>query len=177
MLILTPEARKRRDVLTNLLAKLEPLLETPEFDQQERELVRDLFAREMDTARRLVFEQRLMYPPSANEMYVRKRNPRTKRYDLAESVKTFRNDTAAKIWERTGIVNLFEHVAMDVSVSHPKLNRTRDIDNPIKPLADALVLAKVMKDDSQIDQLSVRRVPQDSEAGWCSVRLYLLHNP
>ena len=38
---------------------------------------------------------------------------------------------------------------------HPPDRRTRDIDNPIKPLLDALTQAGLFKDDSQIRKLHI----------------------
>jgi len=46
-------------------------------------------------------------------------------------------------------------LAMNI-VWFPPDRRIRDIDNPIKPLLDALVQAKVMFDDSQIRQLTLQ---------------------
>ena len=53
---------------------------------------------------------------------------------------------------------------------YPPDRRVRDIDNPVKPLLDSLVQAKVMTDDSQIDRLVVVR-NELKKGGLCRVIL------
>ena len=47
-------------------------------------------------------------------------------------------------------------VRIDVSLRPPD-RRTRDIDNNLKGLFDALTYCRVWKDDSQVDEMTVRR--------------------
>lgn len=42
----------------------------------------------------------------------------------------------------------------------PPDKRTRDIDNVLKPLLDAMVQAGLFEDDSQVDKLSIERMRQ-----------------
>lgn len=49
---------------------------------------------------------------------------------------------------------------LDVSIkASPPDRRKRDLDNILKSLLDSLVFAGVIEDDSQIDQLSITRMP------------------
>ena len=49
------------------------------------------------------------------------------------------------------------------------LRRGRDLDNILKPLLDLLVRLKVIRDDSLIDDIRIRRTERDDKA-WLTIR-------
>ena len=55
------------------------------------------------------------------------------------------------------------------------VNRTRDLDNLVKPVIDSCQAAGIIPDDRWVDVVEARRVPAgDVEAGWCRVSVGLI---
>lgn len=94
----------------------------------------------------------LPYPPSANANY-----RHTRRGVIsAPAVKKFRQEVAdyiESVWP-VGFETLSGDLVVEVLLT-PGDRRRRDIDNPIKPLFDALTRAGVWEDDSQVVRLLV----------------------
>ena len=106
-------------------------------------------------------------PPSANALFVVRDGRRRKTAAYAR----WRRDAG---W----VLKLLDkqppktplRVIIEVAV-----NRTRDVDNTIKPIIDACQAADVIPDDRWVDVVEARRVPAgDLEAGWCRVGVYSL---
>lgn len=92
------------------------------------------------------------FPPSVNTYYstVRGRRVLTKKGRLYKEWVTQSILCQEKISTLTGRIALYASL-------HPPDNRRRDIDNFLKSLLDALGQAGVYDDDSQIDELHIRR--------------------
>ncbi len=96
----------------------------------------------------------LAYPPSVNNYYVK-----TKRgVFISAKGRKYRADVIADIAEQIPALRMDEdhRILMEV-VLFPPDKRKRDLDNTGKSLLDALVNAKLLIDDSQIDQLHFYR--------------------
>lgn len=106
----------------------------------------------------------LPYPPTANHSYA---NAGRKRI-LTESARNFRQVVA---WEV--VAKRAKPLAGAVSVTiflHPPDKRIRDIDNPVKPLLDALTKAGVWTDDSVVKRLLVE-MRDRFDGGKCEVEI------
>jgi Holliday junction resolvase RusA-like endonuclease len=124
---------------------------------------------------KLLCQYVLMYPPSTNNLYERKRSRTTGRYNLKQSVKLFRDDSMSRIW-KPGIPNTITvNVRVELLLSPPD-NRERDSDNPVKSVFDVLELTRVLKRDKQIRKHSVEFLPA-SPGGFCVVRVFPLDVP
>jgi len=91
----------------------------------------------------------LPYPPTGNHSYATV----GKRRVLTDRASRFRKVVASEV-----LAQRSRQLAGDVQVSitlHPPDRRRRDIDNPVKPLLDALTMAGVWSDDSQVRRLRV----------------------
>ena len=105
-------------------------------------------------------------PPSANALYVWRDGRRVKTADYRR-------------WRRDAVLMLLSGMPRHPAktplrvVIEAAVNRTRDVDNLIKPIQDALQAAGVIPDDRWVDAVEARRVPAgDVEAGWCRVGVY-----
>ena len=117
----------------------------------------------------LIYEKKLPIPPSVNDMYKFGRHG----VYLSKEVLEFRKKVILAIglkWHTayTG------RIAIDVYITEKNKIR-RDVDNFSKSLLDALTKALVYKDDSQIDDLRIRRRPVDRDDGHCYIRVYHLN--
>jgi crossover junction endodeoxyribonuclease RusA len=96
----------------------------------------------------------LPVPPSANELF-------TTRAGSRQRIKT--NKYRAWIAEAGYAVNIAGRPAEPIGRCRVEIdlpfNRTRDIDNAIKPIADLLVRHRVIVDDRWVDEYLARRVP------------------
>lgn len=96
----------------------------------------------------------LPYPPSMNGYWRSLRTGRMAgRVLISERGRAFRQDveSAARLQE----ISRLEGPLKVTLWLHPPDRRRRDIDNPIKPLLDALTHAGAWSDDSQIRELHV----------------------
>lgn len=93
----------------------------------------------------------LPYPPSVNHYY------RTYRGRMLVSAKgrAYRDDVAHRI-VMAGNPSLIGKLRVTIHLSPPD-NRRRDLDNCLKALLDAMQNAGVYHDDSQIDEMLVKR--------------------
>lgn len=97
----------------------------------------------------------LPFPPSLNTYYRSlRKGPLAGRVLISEKGRDYRSvvDIAARR------ANAFVGGRIKVEiVAHPPDKRARDLDNLFKSVLDALQHAKVIENDSQVDDLSIRR--------------------
>ncbi len=90
---------------------------------------------------------------------------------ISDAGKRFRTNVAVCLLEQGGYrFGLKDRVAVAI-VFHPPDRRRRDLDNILKALLDALEHAEVYRDDSQIDDLLVKRGEVRPRAGCVLVRV------
>lgn len=95
----------------------------------------------------------LPWPPTVNSYYSAGQGK--VRYISAKG-RVFRDQVAQAIAEQAPGLTLADRLYVEV-VLHPPDRRTRDLDNYMKALLDALTHSGLWEDDSQIDQLSILR--------------------
>lgn len=96
----------------------------------------------------------LPWPPSSNTYWRRNGD----RYFISTKGQAYRLHVIKACLE-LGLANSFteqDRLRLEV-VAHPPDKRRRDLDNLFKSILDSLQWAKVFPDDSQIDELSIRR--------------------
>lgn len=99
---------------------------------------------------------RLPFPPTLNH------NTRPTAYGgriLTDKHKAFRKAVWFE-WRSRHMPPLVGPLAVYIAATPPD-RRKRDLDNLIKPVLDALQHAQAYKDDSQIDDLHIRRMTPD----------------
>lgn len=77
---------------------------------------------------------------------------------LSATYRRWRDQAVATLHEQLAGVAIAGRVALGIEL-RASTRRRYDLDNRVKALQDALTLAGVLGDDSQVDQLSVRRGP------------------
>lgn len=107
-----------------------------------------------------VFSASLPYPPSVN-LYWRNFQGRTV---LSTQAKEYRKAILAAVGARKPLLG---RLRVTVELFHPS-KRKHDIDNRVKALFDALQHAGVLRDDEQIDEFTVKRMPVE-KGGRCRV--------
>lgn len=107
----------------------------------------------------------LPWPPSGNHQHGRSRRGKT---HLTDRAKSYRTDVGwlAKQVDTFGT----RKIGIDIE-AYPPDRRARDLDNLCKSAGDALMHAGVFKDDSQIDDLRIRRM-QVHKGGRLLVRIF-----
>ena len=106
-------------------------------------------------------------PPSTNALYVMRDGLRR----TTSVYQRWRRDARLLL---SGMRRLPPKTPLGVTIE-VAVNRTRDVDNLIKPIQDALQAAGVIHDDRWVDVVEARRVQAgDLEEGWCRVGAYLL---
>lgn len=101
----------------------------------------------------MIFELYTAYPPSINNYYVKTQ----KGVFISQKGRKFRDQLIADAYEQLGgMIPLTERVRLEVVAWVPD-NRARDLDNLLKPIQDAMLCAKLLVDDSQIDQTFIYR--------------------
>ena len=95
----------------------------------------------------------LPWPPTVNSYYSTGHGK--VKYVSAKGRK-FRDQVAQDIAEQAPGLTYAEQLYAEI-VLYPPDRRTRDLDNYLKALLDALTLAGLWADDSQIDQLAIYR--------------------
>ena len=105
----------------------------------------------------------LPYPPSINTHWRHLRSgPMAGRVLISERGRAYRIEVEA-VARAHGVQ--CQHGALTVTIwLHPPDRRKRDIDNPIKPLLDALTHAGAWLDDSQIRELHITMEDPDKDS-------------
>ena len=99
-------------------------------------------------------------PPSANALFVVRDGRRVK----TEAYRQWRRD-AGMLLAVSGMPQHPPKTPLRVTIG-AAVNRTRDVDNLIKPTIDALQAAGIIPDDRWVDEVLARRIPAgDVEAG------------
>lgn len=113
----------------------------------------------------------LPWPPSVNSYWQPFVVPNTRNrvvMTLTPRAKLYRTDVHAAIRTQCGsvpVATITVPVRIDIELRAPD-RRTRDIDNHIKGLFDALTHAGIWQDDSLVDEMTVRRgrIHRDGQA-------------
>ena len=94
----------------------------------------------------------LPWPPTVNNYYS------CTKYGIhiSKRGRKYADDVASAVREQLGGLKIHEHVELTV-ILYPPDKRTRDLDNHMKALQDALTKCELWEDDAQIDQLRVFR--------------------
>ena len=100
----------------------------------------------------MFYELYLPFPPTINSYYVKTKNGQF----ISQKGRKYRVDVEAEVREQFSFSALDGQLLVEV-VLHMPDKRRRDLDNYMKALLDALTLAGVWEDDSQIDQLAIYR--------------------
>lgn len=100
----------------------------------------------------------LPWPPTTNTLFTVTRNRGSQRLVMTSKGREYRAKALAAITQqkppRYGAQRLSVTLLM-----HPPTNQKRDLANFEKSPIDALVFARVFTDDSQIDVLTLKRMP------------------
>ncbi len=108
----------------------------------------------------------LNFPPTVNSYYVRSKRG----VFISKKGRLFRGNVAEECHEQSAYaLGLSCALKVDV-ILYPPDRRTRDLDNYMKALLDALTLAKVWEDDSLVDNLNIHR-GSIVKGGKCAVRI------
>jgi crossover junction endodeoxyribonuclease RusA len=99
-----------------------------------------------------VIELALPFPPSTNTYY---RNVGGKML-ISAAGRAYRAAVADQVLIQRGAKNLSGRLAVEI-VAHVPDKRRRDLDNMLKSALDSLTHAGVWLDDSQIDELAIKR--------------------
>jgi len=97
----------------------------------------------------------LPWPPSSNTYYRRNGS----RYFISTKGQNYRNSIAWFCHKHRGAFGATERLKLSI-LAYPPDKRKRDLDNLFKSVLDSLQYANVFVDDSQIDELSIRRMPE-----------------
>lgn len=124
------------------------------------------------------FKAQLPMPPSVNHYWSKSvGRAKGKSYvhvRLSDRANKFRNDVVAQvadIAQRHGSIRTHNGRIRAVVTLHGATKRSFDVDNYGKGLFDALTYCKVYKDDSQIDEMIVKR-GEVIKGGQVDVELY-----
>lgn len=100
----------------------------------------------------------LPWPPSVNGYWMPLNRGGRPSIVLTARARDYRQSVLCAIRDKMGppLAPMEGAVRMDIHLRPPD-RRTRDIDNNLKSLLDALTYCKVWKDDSQVDEMTVRR--------------------
>ena len=109
-----------------------------------------------DTPKMIQFE--LPWPPSVNSYYRHlSRGPMAGRTLISAKGRTYRQDCIAYLYEQNVRTGMYSGRLGLVIAAYPPDRRKRDLDNLLKATLDALMFAKVIKDDGDIDELGIAR--------------------
>lgn len=109
-----------------------------------------------------MLELRLPWPPSVNRYWRHPtRGALAGRHLISTEGRSYRAGIYQSVKARGIGACLTGRLAIRIDACPPD-RRRRDLDNILKSLLDALVHARVLEDDSLIDELSVFRRPPDS---------------
>lgn len=111
-------------------------------------------------------EFELAYPPSVNHYYRRTRRG----VHRTAAANAFRADCLSRIWKDGTPGDDFHGPCRLTIESFPPDRQRRDVDNILKATLDALQLARVLRDDTDVCELTVIRRPP-VESGKMLVRI------
>jgi crossover junction endodeoxyribonuclease RusA len=112
------------------------------------------------------YEFYLAWPPTVNSYYVQTRNGRF----ISSKGKAYRESVNAAIIEQ--LPDTFIDTPMLVEcVMYPPDERTRDIDNYMKAMLDAITKAGLWEDDVLINQLFIYRGVKAAPSGSVFIRI------
>ena len=94
-------------------------------------------------------------PPAANNIYTERRDGKGR--VKTEEYKRWRALAATSMHEQLPRFGSKEPVQVTIATS---MNRQGDVDNIIKPLLDALKVARVIGDDRYVDRIEAQRMPK-----------------
>ncbi len=101
---------------------------------------------------------KLPWPPSVNHYWRSIIIKGSVRVLLSSDGRRYQADCAAAVWSEHGkLVPLAGRLEVVIGVYAPD-RRRRDLDNMLKSVLDALKYVGAIKDDSQIDKLTISRV-------------------
>lgn len=98
----------------------------------------------------------LPWPPSANTYWRRNGS----RYFISTKGMTFRKATAVLCHKYRGAFGASSRLSISIC-AYPPDKRKRDLDNLFKSVLDSLQYATVFVDDSQVDELAIKRMPEN----------------
>lgn len=101
----------------------------------------------------MIAEFTLPYPPSVNHYLARTRRG----FRTTEKTRIFKKECACRVRSATK-ERFIGPVIVEILANPPDLVR-RDLDNLLKVTLDAMTTAGVWEDDSQVDRLSIQRLP------------------
>jgi len=100
----------------------------------------------------------LPWPPSVNSYYRHlSRGPMAGRTLISAKGRTYRQDCIESLYEQNVRTGMYSGRLGLVIAAYPPDRRKRDLDNLLKATLDALMFAKVIKDDGDIDELGIAR--------------------
>lgn len=115
----------------------------------------------------MIFELYTSYPPSVNNYYVKTQRG----VFISQKGRKFRDQLIQDAFEQLGgMITVSDRVRLEIVAWVPD-NRKRDLDNILKPIQDAMLHAKLLVDDSQIDQTFVYRGVKVAPAGNLYIRV------
>lgn len=97
----------------------------------------------------------LPWPPTANTYWRRNGS----RYFISKKGIEYRNLTVYKTGSIRGLFSKEDRINVEI-LAYPPDRRRRDIDNLLKVILDSLQFAHVYPDDSQIDCITIKRMPE-----------------
>lgn len=95
----------------------------------------------------------LPWPPSSNTYWRRNGS----RYFISNKGQSYRKDAAWLCHKFRGYFKGIDRLKLSI-LAYPPDRRKRDLDNLFKSVLDSLQHATVFVDDSQIDELSIKRM-------------------
>lgn len=97
----------------------------------------------------------LPWPPTANTYWRRNGG----RYFISKRGQDYREFVAKACYAYQGLFVAEDRLSLRIK-AYPPDKRRRDLDNIFKGLLDSLQHAELFPDDSQIDKLSIERMPE-----------------
>lgn len=102
-----------------------------------------------------MIEITLPWPPSANTYWRRNGS----RYFISSKGQQYRHETTIKCIPYRHHFDADSRISVSIN-AYPPDKRKRDLDNLFKSVLDSLQFSTVFVDDSQIDALAIRRMPE-----------------
>ncbi len=96
----------------------------------------------------------LPWPPSSNTYWRRRGHC----YFISNKGQDYREFVTKLCYRYAGMFNIESRLRLTIDAFPPD-KRKRDLDNLFKAVLDSLQAARIFPDDCQIDELSIRRMP------------------